>query len=81
MRSFDDTWNSMKTAPKDGTVILLKHHHDKMPCFYSAWWMPGEKYDTQDGVEYDGHNWVLNDDDHQLIEEDEDLEKWSWRAI
>jgi hypothetical protein len=70
-------WKPIETAPKDGSVIQLMKWHDVIPTFYSAWWAPAEEIYK----EFEGHYWVLNDDDSQLIEEDEDMQLWYWKPL
>jgi len=79
--SDQSAWQPIESAPKDGSIVMLMKWHDKMPTVYSAWWMKGDKYETQDGTEYEGNNWVLNDDDDQLIEEYANLSVWYWMPL
>ena len=61
------TWQPIKTAPRDGSHILLfTTCHGQV----EAWFSPGEWTETVDGREYDGPVWVCADDAFQIeIEE------------
>jgi hypothetical protein len=54
-------WAPMKSAPRDGTEIMVWHkHHGPM----KAWFSPGSWSDDTpiSPAEYDGAVWVLGDD-------------------
>lgn len=68
-----EDWRPISEAPRDGTVFLLQKPCDKMPCFYSAWYLaPSKKFDSEGIPEYEGHLWILNDDENHLIVDEED---------
>ena len=77
------SWKPISTAPRDGSLFLIKEVVDgfeKLPNFYSAWYEKPSKQETMNGVEYDGHIWVLNDDE-KSIEVDENDSNLYWMEI
>ena len=40
-------WQDMKTAPRDGTTILVARNNDCFWEYYAVWWVKDEHYPWQ----------------------------------
>jgi len=65
-------WRPIDTAPRDESTFLLMILHPMSPSFYSARYYHPEETFNGEITEYDGHVWVLNDDEKCLLCDEED---------
>lgn len=73
-------WRDISTAPKDGTVFLLRTNHKEYPSYYSCFYVPPEKSFDGEVTEWDGHVWVCNDNEKCFLVDEEDY-GFSWKPI
>jgi len=71
-------WKPISTAPRDGTVFMMRKTHPEITNYYSAWYMKPEKSFDGEVEEWDGHMWILNDDEKQLVVEEDDY-GYEWK--
>lgn len=80
MDMIEGEWESMDTAPKDGSDFLIRKVSPAITEHWTARYGPPVKEEGPDGIEWAGHEWVLNDVD-DVIGVDEEDSAYEWKPI
>ena len=66
-------WQPIKTAPRDGSYILL---YSRIHGVLQSYFAPGRWREIMEGREYEGPVWIVGDDLHQFEVEESESGFW-----